>query len=249
MSSMPFRFDVITLFPGLLDGYLGDSIMGRAIGSGLIEVQTTNPRDYATDRHRSVDDTPYGGGAGMVMMAEPVNQAIEFVRERSPTTRVVLLSPVGRVLTQKVVEEYAQLGALTLVCGRYEGVDARIAEHVVDECLSIGDFVLTGGELGALTVIDAVSRQLPGVLGNADGAFDESFANEALLEHPQYTKPRSWQGHEVPEVLLSGNHAAIAKWRAEQRIAQTAAIRPDLLKQWIGDDPKRRALANKVQES
>ena len=234
-----FRFDVVTLFPGLLEGYLGDSILGRAITKGLVEVHTTNPRDFSSDRHRSVDDTPYGGGAGMVMMAEPMCRAIESVKERSPSGRVVLLSPSGRVLTQTIVEEYAALGSLTLVCGRYEGVDARIEDHVVDESLSMGDYVLTGGELGALTVIDAVSRHVPGVLGNAEGPLDESFANEALLEHPQYTKPRTWRGHDVPEVLLSGNHAAIARWRAEQRITKTASLRPDLLERWVEEDPDR----------
>ena len=241
MSKSPFRFDVITLFPGLLESYLSDSIIGRAIQNGLIDVNTTNPRDFTTDRHRTVDDTPYGGGAGMVMMAEPVGQAIAAVRAERTPSRVVMLSPSGRLLTQDVVEEYASLVSVALLCGRYEGVDARIVDHAVDECLSIGDYVLTGGELGALTVIDAVSRQLPGVLGNADGPLDESFANEDLLEHPQYTRPRTWQGHDVPEILLSGNHGAIAEWRAEQRILRTASLRPDLMARWAGDDPARLA--------
>jgi tRNA (guanine37-N1)-methyltransferase len=243
MSGTPFRFDVITLFPGLLESYLSDSIIGRAIKSGRVEVSTTNPRDFTTDRHRTVDDAPYGGGAGMVMMAEPLAQAIDAVRATSSPSRVVMLSPSGRLLTQAVVEEYATLGSIALLCGRYEGVDARIVDHAVDECLSIGDYVLTGGELGALTVIDAVSRQLPGVLGNAEGALDESFANEDLLEHPQYTRPRTWRGHDVPEVLLSGNHGAIATWRSEQRVVKTAALRPDLMERWAGDDPARLARA------
>ena len=147
MSGTPFRFDVITLFPGLLESYLSDSIIGRAIKSGRVEVSTTNPRDFTTDRHRTVDDAPYGGGAGMVMMAEPLAQAIDAVRATSSPSRVVMLSPSGRLLTQAVVEEYATLGSIALLCGRYEGVDARIVDHAVDECLSIGDYVLTGGEL------------------------------------------------------------------------------------------------------
>ena len=245
MTEPLFRFDVITLFPGLLDSYLGDSIIGRAIQNGIIEVHTTNPRDFTTDRHRTVDDAPYGGGAGMVMMAEPLGQAIDAVRAKASPSRVVMLSPSGRLLTQAVVEEYAALGSVALLCGRYEGVDERLVEHAVDECLSIGDYVLTGGELGALTVIDAVSRQLPGVLGNSEGALDESFANEELLEHPQYTRPRTWKGLEVPEVLLSGNHAAIAAWRSAKRVSRTAALRPDLLSRWAGDDPERLSRAQR----
>jgi len=245
MTEPLFRFDVITLFPGLLDSYLGDSIIGRAIQNGIVEVHTTNPRDFTTDRHRTVDDAPYGGGAGMVMMAEPLGQAIDAVRAKASPSRVVMLSPSGRLLTQAVVEEYAALGSVALLCGRYEGVDERLVEHAVDECLSIGDYVLTGGELGALTVIDAVSRQLPGVLGNSEGALDESFANEELLEHPQYTRPRTWKGLEVPEILLSGNHAAIAAWRSAKRVSRTATLRPDLLNRWAGDDPERLARAQR----
>ena len=244
MKPSTYHFDVVTLFPGLLEGYLSDSIIGRARDAKLIQVHTTNPRDFTSDRHRKVDDTPYGGGAGMVMMAEPIAQAVEHVRMQRPSTRVVLLSPHGRLLNQRAVEEFAALGELTLVCGRYEGIDARIAEHVVDEWLSIGDYILTGGELGALTLIDAVSRQLPGVLGNAEGALDESFAGDALLEHPQYTRPRSWRGHDVPEVLLSGNHAAIAKWREGERIKVSAERRPDLLNAWLAKDPERRKKAD-----
>ncbi len=175
----------------------------------------------------------------MVMMPEPLGQAIDAVRATHAPARVVMLSPSGRLLTQAVVEEYAALGSLALVCGRYEGVDARIGDHLVDDVLSIGDYVLTGGELGALAVIDAVSRQLPGVLGNAEGPLEESFAGEALLEHPQYTRPREWRGHAVPEVLLSGNHGAIARWRSAQRLRRTAATRPELLEQWRQDNPER----------
>lgn len=226
---MSYHFDVITLFPELVEPYLGGSILGRAVSAGLVDVAMTNPRDFTTDVHRTVDDSPFGGGAGLVMMAEPLAQAVEQVRAKRAPARTVLLSPSGRRFDQAVAAEYAQLGSVALVCGRYEGVDDRVAEHVVDEELSVGDFVLTGGELGALVVIDAVSRLLPGVLGNADGAHDESFTDQPLLEHPQYTRPRSWRGHDVPEVLLSGNHAAIAAWRHAQRVDRTATRRPDLV--------------------
>ena len=232
---MTFRFDVITLFEELMAGYLAGSILGRAQAAGLVEITFTNPRDFTEDRHRTVDDAPFGGGAGMVMMPEPLTRAIEDVRARRSPARVVLLGPAGRVLDQPLVDELAALGSLCLVCGRYEGVDERVAQLVVDEELSLGDFVLTGGEIAALAVIDAVSRQLPGVLGNAAGAGDESFAGAPLLEHPQYTRPREWRGHPVPEVLLGGNHAAIAAWRSEQRIARTRRRRPDLLER-SGDD-------------
>ena len=176
----------------------------------------------------------------MVMMPEPLTCAIDHVRAEHAPAKVVLLSPSGRVLTQDVVEELAALGSLALVCGRYEGVDARVAEHAVDDCVSVGDYVLTGGELGAMAVIDAVSRQLPGVLGNAEGVADESFAGVALLEHPQYTRPRSWRGHDVPEVLLGGNHGEIARWRREQREARTQSRRPDL---WATYQQKSKEMA------
>ncbi len=233
MSGQPFRFSVVTIFPELLEGYLAGSILGRAAAKGLFDVCTHNPRDYTSDKHRSVDDAPFGGGAGMVMMPEPLAQAVDAIRLESALARVVMLSPAGRPLTQAVVEEYAALGSLALVCGRYEGIDERVAEHVVDEELSIGDYVLTGGELGAMVVIDAVARQLPGVLGNAAGAAEESFCGAPLLEHPQYTRPQVWRDHVVPEVLLSGHHAKIAAWREEQRRDRTQARRPDLWSRFL----------------
>ena len=248
MSDTPFRFDIVSLFPELVEGYLGGSIIGRAQKSALIDVNITNPRDFTSDRHRTVDDSPYGGGAGMVMMPEPLGQAIDCVRATRGPARVVLLSPSGRPFTQTIVEEYAQLGSIALICGRYEGIDARIGDHLVDEALSIGDYVLTGGELAALTVIDAVSRQLPGVLGNAQGALEESFAGQALLEHPQYTRPREWRGHAVPDVLLSGNHAEIERWRSEQRLLKTAHHRPDLFERWCTDNPESAGAAREAME-
>ena len=236
----PFRFDVVTIFSDLMTGYLGGSMIGRAADAGIIDVAYTDPRDYTADIHRSVDDGPFGGGGGMVMTPEPLFQAIEAVRAARAPARVILLSPAGRRFDQAIAREYAALGGIALVCGRYEGVDERIAEHVVDEELSIGDFVLTGGELGAMVVIDAVARQLPGVLGNDTGAERESFTDLPLLEHPQYTRPREWRGHGVPDILLSGNHGAIDRWRLEQRVARTAARRPDLHARWRaeidGDD-------------
>ena len=231
---MTYRFDVVTLFPELVQGYLEGSILGRAKAAGLIDVAYTSPRDFATDRHRTVDDAPFGGGAGMVMMPEPLAQAIEAVRTARAPARVVLLGPTGTPLTQERLERYASEGSLALVCGRYEGIDERIAGSMVDEEVSLGDYVLTGGELAAMAVIDGVSRLLPGVLGNALGPADESFAGEPLLEHPQYTRPRSWRGMDVPEVLLSGDHGAIARWRREQRLARTRERRPELL---VGFEP------------
>jgi tRNA (guanine37-N1)-methyltransferase len=235
---MTYRFDLVTLFPELCAPYLGGSILGRAASRGLIDVRYTDPRTFTEDVHRTVDDAPFGGGAGMVMLPEPLGRAIDQVRiERAPA-RVVLLSPAGRPFTQRVAEEYAEAGSLALVCGRYEGVDERIAAHVVDETLSLGDFVLTGGELAAMAVVDAVARLIPGVLGNAEGAIGESFSDADLLEYPQYTRPRTWRGHEVPAILLSGNHAAIAAWRLAERKARTASIRPDLFARWSAAHPE-----------
>jgi tRNA (guanine37-N1)-methyltransferase len=228
-----YQFDVVTIFGPLMTGYLGGSILGRAANAGRISVRYENPRDHTHDVHKSVDDGTYGGGAGMLMTPGPLGDAIDAVRARQPDTRVVLLGPAGRRFDQQIAEEYAQCGALTLVCGRYEGVDERIAAHAVDEELSVGDFVITGGELAAMTVIDAVSRLLPGVLGHADAAVGESFTDLPLLEQPQYTRPRQWRGHGVPDVLLSGNHGAVDAWRLEQRIARTKARRPDLYAKYL----------------
>lgn len=227
-AAPPYRFDVVSLFGELMAPYLEGSVLGRAAERDLVDVRFTNPRDFTTDRHRTVDDAPYGGGPGMVMMPEPVARAVEAVRAERRPARVVLLSPSGRVFDQEVAREYAALGSLALVCARYEGYDERIAEHVVDEELSLGDFVLTGGELGALCVIDAVSRLRPGVLGNAAGPEEESFGDAWLLEYPQYTRPRTWRDVEVPEVLLSGHHGRIEAWRRAEREARTARRRPDL---------------------
>lgn len=225
---MSYSFHVISLFGDLMEPYLDGSILGRARRAGIIEVGYTNPRDFTSDVHRTVDDSPYGGGAGLLMMAEPLGQAIDQVRERHAPAKTILLSAGGRPFDQQVAAELASLGSLALVCGRYEGVDQRVIDELIDEEISLGDYILTGGELGAMVVIDAVSRLLEGVVGHPDGARDESFTDLPLLEHPQYTRPRVWRNHEVPEVLLSGDHAKIAAWKYEQRLERTAARRPDL---------------------
>lgn len=221
------KIDVLTLFPDMLRPMLSGSILGRAIDAGLIEVNLTDIRGYTTHRHRCTDDYPFGGGAGMVMYAQPIVDAVQAL-DPEHRARRIYLSPRGRTLTQRVVEELAQEDALLLLCGHYEGVDQRALDMCIDEELSIGDYVLTGGELGALVIIDAVARLIPGVLGSGESPLDESFSS-GLLEYPQYTRPREFEGREVPEVLLSGNHAQIQRWRREQALAITLARRPELL--------------------
>ena len=221
------RIKVFTLFPDMLRPMLSQSILGRAIKNGLLEVELINIRDYTLDKHRSTDDYPFGGGAGMVMAAQPIVDAIE-ANTRDFHGRRVYLSPRGRTLNQKIVEELAQEGDLLLLCGHYEGVDQRALDSVIDEELSIGDYVLTGGELGALVVIDAVARLAPGVLGSDESSEDESFTT-GLLEYPQYTRPADFRGQRVPEVLLGGNHADIVAWRREQSLEITLDRRPELL--------------------
>ena len=227
---MSYAFQVVTLFPELVMPYVSGSILGRAIESQRIQVETINPRYFTKDKHRTVDDAPYGGGAGMVMMPGPLGLAINKARVEQPKTHVVLMSPAGKPFDQKTAKRFARMESLTLVCGRYEGIDQRVADHLVDEEISLGDFVLPGGEVAALAVIDATSRLLDGVLGNSDGARIESFTDAPLLEHPQYTRPREWRGHEVPEVLLGGNHGEIEAWRQRERLRLTECRRPDLLK-------------------
>jgi tRNA (guanine37-N1)-methyltransferase len=219
------KIDVVTLFPEMF-APLGHSILGRAIEQGLLTVRYVNPRDFTSDRHRTVDDYPYGGGPGMVMKAEPIFLAVESVA--SPEAAVVLMSPAGRVFRQSIAAELAALDHLILICGHYEGVDERVREHLATDELSIGDYVLTGGELAAMVVIDAVARLLPGVLGHAESAGDESHSH-GLLEYPQYTRPPEFRGWPVPERLLSGHHAEIGKWRRRQSLERTAASRPDLM--------------------
>jgi tRNA (guanine37-N1)-methyltransferase len=219
------RFVVATLFPDLVTNYVSQGVIGRAVDAGVVGVDTVDIRDFSTDKYRTVDDVPYGGGAGMVLMPEPIAQAIESV---GPVSRRILLTPSGRAFTQADAVEWSQLDSVLLVCGRYEGIDQRIRDDFVDDAISIGDYVLSGGELGALVVLDATLRLVPGVLGNAASARHESYA-EDLLEHPHYTRPAEWRGRAVPEVLLSGHHARIAEWRRRSSLERTAAIRPDLI--------------------
>ena len=223
---MAFRAEVLTLFPRMISGYVSESILGKAIERGHLQVTATDVRDFTTDKHHVTDDVPYGGGAGMVMKAEPLVSAIESAKGRLPAAPVVLLSPRGATFDQAKARSLHARGEVILVCGRYEGIDER-AMKCIDEELSLGDFILTGGELGALIVIDAVARLQPGVLGNAESAQTESFES-GLLEHPHYTRPPVWRDAAVPEVLQSGNHARIAAWRRWHSLQLTKARRPDL---------------------
>ena len=228
------QFEVFTLLPEVFPPYLDTSILNRARQRGLIDVRVHNIRDYTHDKHHTTDDTPYGGGGGMVMKPEPVFEAVESVlgfiapQPKPITVPVILLTPQGRVFTQRVAEELSGYEHIALICGRYEGVDERIREHLVTDEISIGDYVLTGGELPALLLIDAVSRLLPGVLGDPTGAEDDSHSM-GLLEYPHYTKPPEFRGAKVPDVLASGNHAKIEKWRREQALTRTFNKRPDML--------------------
>ncbi len=222
------RFDIFTLLPEVFSPYLQASILEKAASRGLIEVQVHNIRDYTHDKHHITDDTPYGGGGGMVMKVEPMFEAVESVIGTPPTCPVILLTPQGRVFNQAIAAELSAHERIALLCGRYEGIDERIREHLATDQISIGDYVLTGGELPAMILIDAVSRLLPGVLGDPDGAADDSHAS-GLLEYPHYTRPPEFRARRVPEVLLSGDHAKIAKWRREQSLLRTLRRRPDLL--------------------
>lgn len=254
------NFHILTLFPDMVMSGLNSSIIGRAVAKGLLQIEAVNIRDYAFNKHQSVDDYPYGGGAGMLMQAEPVYLAYESVAERIQSRRneaageggakgplrVVYLSPQGDVFTQQMAEELAQEEDLVLLCGHYEGIDERVLEEIVTDYVSIGDYVLTGGELPAMVMVDTISRLVPGVLHNDVSAEFESFQDN-LLEYPQYSRPEEWHGKKVPEVLLSGHHANIEKWRREQSILRTRERRPDLLakceltekeKQWLAESER-----------
>jgi tRNA (guanine37-N1)-methyltransferase len=222
------QFHVFTLFPQLIQPYLDESILQRARERGLIAVAVHDIRAWTEDKHHVTDEPPYGGGGGMVMKTGPIFTAVESVLGAPPTCPLILMTPQGRPFTQKIATELAQHAAIALLCGRYEGVDERVRTHLVTDEISIGDFVLTGGELPALMVIDAVSRLLPGVLGDPDGAADDSHAT-GLLEYPHYTRPPEFRGWRVPDILLSGHHAEIIRWRREQSLLRTLRRRPDLL--------------------
>ena len=222
------RFDILTLFPDMFSSPFQESILAKAIGKGLIEVRTINIRDFALDKHQVVDDAPYGGGQGMVMKVEPIARAIERVKLENPSAWTIYLTHEGKPLNQEILRDLSSRSHLILLCGRYEGVDERVRQLFVDEEISIGDYVLTGGELAAMVLIDAVSRLLPGVLGSDRSAEEDSFFG-SLLEYPQYTRPASFRGHNVPEVLLSGNHQAISLWRRKEALRRTWLRRPELL--------------------
>jgi len=241
------KIDVVTLFPQLITDLADYGVTGRALQGGVFELGVWNPRDYTQDRHRSVDDRPYGGGPGMVMMIEPLRQAITAARQANPAARVVCMSPQGRRFDQRVAQEMAEQPGLILVAGRYEGIDERLLALEVDEELSIGDYVLSGGETADMVVIDAVTRLLPGALGHEGSAQQDSFS-DGLLDCPHYTRPENYQGVTVPPVLLSGDHAAIRRWRLKQSLGRTWLRRPELLRAQALDKEQQQLLDEFIRE-
>lgn len=244
------NFEVLTLFPGLIEGPLNESILKRGREKGLLNVTVRNIRDYTQDKHKTADDSPYGGGAGMVLKPEPIFRAFEALREEHPAEQflTVLLSPQGRIFDQRRAEELSEeKRRIVLLCGHYEAIDERVVGSLVDEELSIGDYVLTGGEVAALVVIDAAARLLPGILGDEESAYRDSFG-EGLLDHPHYTRPAEFRGMKIPEVLLSGNHAEIEKWRRREALKATLIKRPDLLETADLMDEDRKILEELKKE-
>jgi tRNA (guanine37-N1)-methyltransferase len=241
------RFDILTLFPQMFSSPLRESILGKAVEKGLIQIRTVNIRDFASDKHQVVDDSPYGGGQGMVMKVEPIARAVEWVKSQNPSAWTIYLNPQGKQFNQEIGQKLSSRSHLILLCGRYEGVDERVRELLVDEEISIGDYILTGGELAAMVVIDVVSRFLPGVLGSDRSAAEDSFAS-FLLEYPQYTRPFNFRGSCVPEVILSGNHAAISLWKRKEAIRRTLVRRPDLLGRANLSDEDKKFLEEILQE-
>lgn len=242
------RFDVLTIFPDMIESVLGDSIIGRARSSGIIDVGITNIRDYSKNKHKKTDEYPYSGGGGMVMTPQPIYDAYRSIADKcEEKPHTIFMSPEGERFTQKTAKRLAQYEHIVILCGHYEGVDQRVLDLVCDEEISMGDFVLTGGEIPAMAVIDAVSRLIPGVLANEGSYTNESHYN-SLLEHPQYTRPAEFMGMNVPEVLLSGNHAEIEKWKRKQSVLQTAKKRPDLLREAkLSDDEKQMLLEKGIK--
>ena len=236
------KFDILTLFPAMFDGPLTESIIRRAVEKGLLDIRLHQIRDFATDRHKVVDDAPYGGGDGMVMKVEPIAACLEAVKAERLNARVLLTSPRGRLFDNAAARELAQEQEIIIICGRYEGVDERVRELFVDDEFSIGDFVLTGGELAAMVMVDATARFVPGVLGSPGSAEADTFS-DGLLEYPQYTRPADYRGHLVPPVLLSGNHADVARWRRRKALEKTLHARPDLLEKAVLSCDDRRYLA------
>jgi tRNA (guanine37-N1)-methyltransferase len=242
------RFDILTLFPNMFTGPLQGSILGKAMEKGLIRIRLVNVRDFATDKHQVVDDAPYGGGQGMVMKVEPIARAVEWVKAQDPSTWTIYLTPQGKRFDQTIARTLSSRSHLLLLCGRYEGVDDRVRELLVDEEISIGDYVLTGGEFAAMVIVDAVSRLLPGVLGSDRSAEEDSFFH-SLLEYPQYTRPPDFRGKEVPTVLLSGNHSAVSRWRRKEALRRTWMRRPDLLQNAELSDEDREFLGGLIEQS
>ncbi len=241
------RIDILTLFPQMFEGPFGHGILQRAQQEGLLSLKLHNIRDYTHDKHHVVDDTPYGGGAGMLLMPEPIFESVEAVKKElaadsdCTAPQIILLSPTGRLLTTEVARQLAKKKNIIFICGHYEGVDQRVSQHLSADELSIGDYVLSGGEIAATVAVNAIARLVPGVLGSAQSPQEESH-NDGLLEYPQYTRPADWRGHRVPGVLLSGNHAEIEKWRHRQSLLRTAGRRPDLLEKLPLSQEDRRLL-------
>jgi tRNA (guanine37-N1)-methyltransferase len=223
------RFDIVSIFPGMFESPFGDSIIRRAREEGLLDFHLHDLRDYSLNKHRKVDDAPFGGGVGMVMNVEPIARAMAAIKKEVPETRTILLSPGGRPFDQEKAWELSRLPSLTLICGRYEGVDERVRLHLIDEEISIGDYILTGGETAAMVLVEAISRLVPGVLGDPDSLLEESFSTD-MLEYPQYTRPQDYQGLKVPEILVSGDPKKIRDWQRAEALKKTERVRPDLLK-------------------
>ncbi len=226
------RFDILTIFPEIFISPLKASLLGKGIEKGIISINLVDLRDFTEDKHKSVDDTPFGGGCGMVMKPEPIVKALESIDSNFNRKLSIALTPNGRLYDQKLAEEYSGLDQLTIICGRYEGIDQRIGDYYVDQEISIGDYVLSGGEFAALAIVDSVSRLVPGLLGNKESLLEESF-NQGLLEYPQYTRPRDFRGYQVPEVLLSGDHKRIKQWRHRKSLERTEKYRPSLYNEYL----------------
>ena len=245
------HFDILTLFPDIFEGVFNESIVKRAREAGLVSIAAHNIRDYATDKHHMTDDTPYGGGGGMIMKPEPIFRALEAIFDleegQGPEVPVILLSPQGHTFTQAVARELSRHPRLVLICGHYEGVDERVRQFLATDEISIGDYVLTGGEIPAMVIVDAVTRLVPGVLGDPGATFEDSHA-EGLLEYPHYTRPQVFRGYSVPDVLLSGNHAEIVRWRRQEALRRTFERRPDLLAQARLSQADREFLQRLAQE-
>lgn len=244
------RIDILTTFPQMIEAVVSESVIGRARQRGMVDIEAVNLRDFTDDKHHTTDDAPYGGGPGMVMKPDPVFRAVEALTSRKAgrKTRILLMTPQGKRFDQKMAEELSRESDIIMICGRYEGVDERVREHLVTDEVSIGDYVLTGGELAAMVIADAVSRLIPGVLGDETSPEAESFSS-GLLEYPQYTRPADYRGYKVPEVLLSGNHAEIEKWRREMALKRTLERRPDLLENAPLNEQDRRVLAKFIKAS